>query len=346
MRAPLRIDLRSDTITKPNAAMLQAMMQAEVGDDVFQDDPSIHRLEEYCAQLFGMESALFCTSGTLTNQLAIRVHCAPGSEVICDALSHIFLYEGGGVAVNALSSIKVLQGNYGRISAEQVIESINNPNDIHQPITRLVSLENTMNKGGGSLYDFAEIRKIKNVCKQQDLKLHLDGARLFNALVETKETPKDYGEVFDSISICLSKGLGCPVGSALIGSSDTIKKARRFRKLMGGGWRQGGYLAAAGLFALENNIQRLQHDHQRAKAIGQILSTKSFAKSIYPIVTNIVIFELTENISSAQFVESMAQQNVHCIAFGKQHVRFVTHLDFTDEHLTKFEEVVKNLVIA
>lgn len=337
----LRIDLRSDTITKPSIPMLQAMMDAVVGDDVFQDDATVNQLELKAAQMFGMEAALFCASGTMTNQLAIRVHCTPGSEVICDALSHIFLYEGGGVAMNAGSSIKTLVGDQGRISALQVLNAINNPEDIHQPVSKLVSLENTMNKGGGSIYDFAEILKIKEVCTQHDLKLHLDGARLFNALIETKETPKDYGKVFDSISICLSKGLGCPIGSLLLGSSDCIKKARRFRKVMGGGWRQAGYLAAAGIYALENNIERLHEDHQRAKSIGQILSGKNFVKSIYPIETNIVIFELAEDISSATFVHSMAERNLHCIAFGQHHVRFVTHLDFNDEHLMRFEELMK-----
>lgn len=337
----MRIDLRSDTVTKPTTDMLQAMMEAEVGDDVFQDDPTVNRLEQHCAQIFGMESALFCTSGTLTNQLAIRVHCAPGSEIICDALSHIFLYEGGGAAMNAASSIKTLVGDRGRISAMQVLNAINNPNDIHQPTTQLVSLENTMNKGGGSMYDFAEIQKIKEVCTQHHLKLHLDGARLFNALIETKETPADYGQTFDTISICLSKGLGCPVGSLLIGSAETIQKARRFRKVMGGGWRQAGYLAAAGIYALEHNIERLHSDHYRAKAIGQILSQKNFVKSMYPIETNIVIIELVDEITSVQFVEYMAKQNIHCMAFGKHHVRFVTHLDFTDGHLQYFEQVMK-----
>lgn len=339
----MRIDLRSDTVTKPTTDMLQAMMEAEVGDDVFQDDPTVNRLEQHCAQIFGMESALFCTSGTLTNQLAIRVHCAPGSEIICDALSHIFLYEGGGAAMNAASSIKTLVGDRGRISAMQVLNAINNPNDIHQPTTQLVSLENTMNKGGGSMYDFAEIQKIKEVCTQHHLKLHLDGARLFNALIETKETPADYGQTFDTISICLSKGLGCPVGSLLIGSAETIQKARRFRKVMGGGWRQAGYLAAAGIYALEHNIERLHSDHHRAKAIGQILSQKNFIKSMYPIETNIVIFELADEITSADFVSAMAQLDIYCISFGKHHVRFVTHLDFTDAHLMEFEEVMKKV---
>lgn len=332
------IDLRSDTITRPSPGMLQTMMEARVGDDVFGDDPTVNTLEQKAADMFGMEAALFCTSGTMTNQLAIRVHCLPGSEVICDQLSHVFLYEGGGIAVNAFSSVKTLNGDLGRINAEQVSNAINNAEDVHQPVTRLVCLENTMNKGGGSIYDFNEIRKIKQVCTENNLSFHLDGARLFNALVETNETPKDYGAVFDTISICLSKGLGCPVGSLLLGTKEVIKKARRFRKVMGGGWRQAGFLAAAGIYALDNNIERLKDDHRRAKAIGELLLKKSFVKAVYPITTNIVIFELPADILAKDFVTAMAGKGVHCVTFGKHLVRFVTHLDFTDQHLELLEQ--------
>ncbi|MCW3123495.1 MAG: threonine aldolase [Flavipsychrobacter sp.] len=332
------IDLRSDTVTRPSSAMLQAMLEAKVGDDVFGDDPTVNALEQKAAAMFGMQAALFCPSGTMTNQLAIRVHCQPGSEVICDQLSHIFLYEGGGIALNAFSSVKTLAGDLGRITAEQVQNAINNAEDVHQPVTRMVSLENTMNKGGGSIYDFNEIRKIKKVCIENGLTLHLDGARLFNALVETSETPADYGDVFDTISICLSKGLGCPVGSLLLGTNEVIKKARRFRKVMGGGWRQAGFLAAAGIYALDNNIDRLRDDHRRAKSIGEILSKKSFVKSVYPITTNIVIFELAGDMLAKDFIAAMAGKGIKCVAFGKHLVRFVTHLDFTDHHLEIFEQ--------
>ncbi len=331
------IDLRSDTVTRPASAMLQAMMQARVGDDVFGDDPTVIALEQKAADMFGMEAALFCPSGTMTNQLAIRVHCQPGSEVVTDQLSHVFLYEGGGIALNAFSSVKTLNGDLGRLTAEQVQNAINNPDDVHQPVTRLVCLENTMNKGGGSIYDFNEIRKIKQVCTGNGLTLHLDGARLFNALVETNGTTKDYGVVFDSISICLSKGLGCPVGSLLLSTKEVIKKARRFRKVMGGGWRQAGFLAAAGIFALDNNIDRLRDDHRRAKAIGEMLERKSFVKAVYPIATNIVIFELPDDIPAKDFVTAMAGKGIACVAFGKHLVRFVTHLDFNDEDLEVFE---------
>ncbi len=341
MKNPI-IDLRSDTLTKPTKEMLEIMFNAEVGDDVFGDDPNVNLLEAKVAEMFGMEAALFCPTGTMTNQLAIRVHCSPGDEVICDKSSHIYLFEGGGIALNAFSSVKTIEGNRGRISAEQIEEVINNPNDIHQPVTRMVSLENTMNKGGGSIYDFAEILKIKNTCKQNGLILHLDGARLFNALVETKERPIEYGQAFDSISICLSKGLGCPIGSLLIGTKDLIKQSRRYRKVMGGGWRQAGYLAAAGIYALKNNIDRLKHDHQRAKAIGQILQKQDYVKNVYPIESNIIVFELPENILATKVVSDLGKKGVYGVTFGKHLVRFVTHLNFTDENLSDLEQVLKS----
>lgn len=340
------IDLRSDTITKPTKAMLEAMFSAEVGDDVFGDDPTVAKLEQKAAEMFGMEAALFCASGTMTNQLAIKSHTQPGSEVICHKDSHIYLYEGGGVALNSFSSVKLLSrhNDYGLLTASQVEDAINNPEDIHQPITRLVSLENTMNKGGGSYYNFKDIEAIKEVCLKKNLPLHLDGARLFNALVETDDSTKDYGRVFDSISICLSKGLGCPVGSLLLGNKDFIKKARRFRKVLGGGWRQAGFLAAAGIYALDNNIERLKEDHKRAKEIGKILEGKSFVEGVYPIHTNIVIFKLPETILATDFVAKARENGIACVTFGKHLVRFVTHLEFTDKHLEEFEKTIQRIL--
>lgn len=335
------IELRSDTFTKPSKAMLDAMMSAKVGDDVFGEDDMVNELELKAATLFGMESALFCASGTMTNQIAIRSHCLPGNEVICDDQSHIYIYEGGGIAVNAFSSVKPLKGDKGKINAAQILNAINNPYDIHQATTKLVSLENTSNRGGGSIYNFDEILEIKKVCVAHDLKLHLDGARLFNALVETRETPQDFGNTFDSISICLSKGLGCPVGSILLGDTELIKKARRYRKLMGGGWRQAGFLAAAGIYALEHNIQRLKEDHFRAKQIGEILTNLAEVKSIYPIETNIVIFEVDEHITAKEYVERLSSKGIKCIAFGKQLVRMVTHHDVTDEDLNYIADNIK-----
>lgn len=337
------IDLRSDTVTKPSKGMKEAMFLAEVGDDVFGDDPTVLALETKAAEMFGMEAALFCPSGTMTNQLAIRVHTYPGSEVICDKYSHIYLYEGGGVALNSFSSLKLLDGDKGRLNAQQVLDAINNPDDIHQPTTSLVSLENTMNKGGGCYYQLADIQAIREVCVEKKLPLHLDGARLFNALVETNESTLVHGQLFDSISICLSKGLGCPVGSLLLGKKDFIKKARRFRKVMGGGWRQAGFLAAAGIYALDNNINRLREDHARAKQIGKMLEGLFFVENIYPIETNIVIFQLPKTMLASDFVARMKEQNIGCVTFGKHLVRFVTHLDFTDEHLTEFEKNIRKM---
>lgn len=327
------IELRSDTFTKPTPAMFEAMMAAKVGDDVFGEDETVNALEQKTAKLFGMEAAIFCPSGTMTNQLAIRAHCIPGSEVICDEQSHVYIYEGGGIAVNAQSSVKLIRGEKGKITAAQVGNAINNPNDIHQPVTRLVSLENTSNRGGGSIYDFKEIVSIKNVCNQNKLKLHLDGARIFNALAESTETPLDYGKIFDSISICLSKGLGCPVGSLLLGNTEIIKQTRRFRKLMGGGWRQAGFLAAAGIYALDHHVERLREDHRRAKEAGKLISKLSYVKDIYPIETNIIIFELDDTITAIEFVQKMNEKGIKCIPFGKQLVRMVTHIDFTDNDL-------------
>ncbi|MFP3834621.1 threonine aldolase family protein [Chryseobacterium sp. SIMBA_028] len=335
------IDLRSDTLTSPTPEMKHAMNNAVLGDDVYHEDPTVNKLEEKVAAMFGREAALFCPTGTMTNQLAIKVHTKPGDEVICDQLSHVYLYEGGGIAMNAFSSVRTLAGDYGKLSAAMVRGAINNPNDIHQPITRLVVLENTTNKGGGSIYNFDEIKKIKTICKDHGLILHLDGARLFNALTETSETPKDYGEVFDSISICLSKGLGCPVGSVLIGSSVFIKQARRARKAMGGGWRQAGGLAAAGIYALDNHISQLKNDHFRAKKVGELLMTYTDIISLYPVETNIVIGVLPENIEAVTFVAKMKENNILCSPFGKNLVRFVTHLDFTDFHLEMLESKLK-----
>ena len=329
----MKIDLRSDTLTLPTLQMQEAMNKAPLGDDVYGEDPSVNALEEKAAKMFGMEAALFCPTGTMTNQLAIKVHTRPGDEVICDKLSHIYLYEGGGIAMNAFSSVRPLEGDLGRITAKMVEENINNANDVHQPITRMVSLENTVNKGGGSIYDFNEIKKIKEVCHANGIILHLDGARLFNALIETDQTPLDYGKTFDSISICLSKGLGCPVGSLLLGKKSFIDQARRYRKAMGGGWRQAGALAAAGIYALDNHIPLLKDDHRRAKEIGKMLAANSWVEKVYPVSTNIILAQLPQNITSTDFVEKLKQNEVYCVSFGKHLVRFVTHIDFTDEQL-------------
>jgi threonine aldolase len=295
--------------------------------------------------MFGMEAALFCTSGTQTNQLAIMAQTSPGQEVICDQYAHIFKYEGGGMASNSHVSARLVAGDRGRLKAEKILEYINNPADIHQPISAMISVENTMNKGGGAIYDFQDLIDLKEVCVKHDLIFHLDGARLFNALIETPQSPKDYGKLFDSISICLSKGLGAPVGSVLLGSKDLISKARRIRKRLGGGWRQVGYLAQAGIFALTNNIERLKEDHANAKQIGEIFISKPYIKSVFPVQTNIVIIELKPEINAVDFLNKLKENHILGVSFGPQLIRFVTHLDFTQEHLQAFLNTIKTFQI-
>jgi threonine aldolase len=330
----LTIDLRSDTLTQPTAGMKEAMFTAPVGDDVFGEDPTVNALETKIAALFGMESALFCPSGTMTNQIAIRLHTGPQKEVICHQYSHIYLYEGGGIMANSMASVKLLTGDLGKITASQVAESIN-PDDVHAPETTLVSLENTMNKGGGSIYTLDEIKPIHALCKEKGIKLHLDGARLFNALVETGESPADWGAQFDTISICLSKGLGCPIGSILLGTKADIKRAKKVRKVFGGGMRQAGFLAAAGIYALDYQVARLKEDHHRARVLGQFLVQAPHVAEVLPVATNIVIARL-EGISPEAYLQQLAAQGIKGVKFGKDLVRFVTHLDFGDEHLEEF----------
>ncbi|MBI3517915.1 MAG: threonine aldolase [Bacteroidetes bacterium] len=336
------IDLRSDTVTKPSKGMMEMMMSAPVGDDVFNEDPTVLVLEEKAARLFNKEAALFCPSGTMTNQIAIKCHTQPGDELICDANSHIYNYEGGGISFNSGVQAKLIQGDRGRITAKHVEDNINAEYD-WLTRTSLVCLENTVNKAGGSYYDLDSVKAIKKICEQQQLALHLDGARIFNALVETDYTAGDIGNQFDSISICLSKGLGTPVGSLLLGNKTFIKKARRLRKVFGGGMRQVGFLAAAGIYALDNNIDRLKEDHTRARQIGDTLATLPYVESVMPVDTNIVIFNLTEKYTAASFDEKLKPYGIKSSAFGKQTVRFVTHLDFTDDMLTKVLEVLKKL---
>lgn len=308
--------------------MLQAMMSAEVGDDVFGEDPTVNKLETMAAQLFGMEAAVFCPSGTMSNQVAIRCHTQIGDEVICASNAHVYIYEGGGIAANSASQVKAIDGNFGRISAQQVANAVN-PDDLHKARTSLVCLENTANRGGGSCYDFDEIKKIRSVCDENNLRLHLDGARLFNALIAKNETPSQYGEIFDSISICLNKGLGCPVGSILMGTKAYIKKARRARKVFGGGMRQAGFMAAAGIYALEHNINRLAEDHENARQIADALSKKSFVKDIMPVETNIVIMQAQPGFPAAKIAEKLYQKGIHVIAISAEQVRFVAHLDIS-----------------
>jgi len=322
--------------------MLDAMMTAKVGDDVFGEDPSINKVEAESARMFGMEAAIFCPSGTMTNQIAIKCHTQPGDEVICDESAHIYQYEGGGVAFNSGASLKLLYGDRGRLSPKQVEGAINS-DDPHKPRTSLVCLENTSNRGGGSCYDFSEIEEIRKVCQQHSLRLHLDGARLFNALVRKNETPVQYGKLFDSISICLSKGLGCPVGSLLLGSHDFIRKARRIRKVFGGGMRQGGFLAAAGIYALQNNIERLTLDHEHAQQIANVIAEKEFVRQVLPVETNILIFETKDETMAPALANKLREKGILSIAITPGRIRFVLHLDITDEMVEKTIKIISTL---
>lgn len=338
----MTIDLRSDTVTRPTPAMLQAMMQAATGDDVFGEDPTVNALEQQTAALFGQEAGLFCPSGTMTNQIAIKVHTQPGDEVLCDLTSHIYLYEGGGIARTSGVQAKLLQGDRGRISPQQIKENINGVFD-WLTRTRLVSIENTGNKAGGSFYTLQQMQEIHDVCKTNNLKLHLDGARIFNALAETGDAPQQVGSLFDSVSVCLSKGLGAPAGSVLLGNKDFIREARRVRKVLGGGMRQAGILAAAGIYALENNVLRLKDDHRRARVLGSCLQTLAYVANVLPVETNIVIFTLRDEMPVAKFLQLLAEKNIRAVEFGKQQVRMVTHLDVDDGMIDKVVEVLKSI---
>lgn len=326
----MEINLISDTVTKPSHDMLQFMFNAKVGDDVFKQDPTVNEFEAIVADLFGMEAALFFPTGTMTNQTAIKLHTNPGDQIICDKWSHIHLYEAGGASANSGVNFNLLDGNRGMITAEQVRVGINDPEFYHAPLSKLVSVENTTNKGGGACYDMDELKRIKQVCVENNLKFHLDGARLWNALVAKGEHPRQYGELFDTISVCFSKGLGAPIGSVLVGDTETIKRAVRIRKIFGGNLRQSGYLAAAGIFALKNNINRLAEDHRRAKELGAILQQLSWIEKVEPVETNILIFNLKANLGEKSTIEKLKQKGIHISSMGQGKLRIVTHLDYKE----------------
>ncbi|NDI98885.1 threonine aldolase [Flavobacterium sp. LaA7.5] len=326
----MEINLVSDTVTKPGHEMLQQMFRAKVGDDVYKQDVTVNELEETVADLFGMETALFFPSGTMANQTAIKLHTNPGDQLICDKWAHVYNYEGGGVSFNSGVSCCLLDGNRGMITAEQVEAAINPPDFYHSPLTSLVCVENTTNKGGGACYDIETLAAIKMVCKKHNLSYHLDGARLWNALVAKKQHPKQFGELFDTISVCLSKGLGAPVGSLLIGDKETMKRALRIRKILGGGMRQAGYLAAAGLYALQHNVGRLENDHKRAKQLGEVLQQQVWVEKVEPVETNIVIFSLHPQYNEAVIIEKLKQKSIFISGMGKGKLRIVTHLDYKE----------------
>jgi len=340
----MKINLISDTVTKPTPGMLDAMLHAEVGDDVFKEDPSVNALEQKVAEMFGMESALFFPSGTMTNQTAIKLHTQPGEQLICDKYAHVYNYEGGGVSFNSGVSCRLVDGSRGMMTAKQVVAAINPPDFYHSPLSTLVCIENTTNKGGGACWDFEELKRIKTVCDEHQLGYHLDGARLWNALVAKHEDALQYGKLFDTISVCLSKGLGCPVGSVLVGSKEIITKAIRVRKVFGGGMRQAGFLAAAATYALEHHIERLADDHTKAKEIGELLSSLSYIRKVEPIETNIIIFEIDESYySSEAFTAKLLEKDIHIISMGQGKLRMVTHLDYTDAMHDRLLDILPKL---
>lgn len=339
-----KIDFRSDTVTKPTKGMLNAMMSAKVGDDVFGEDPTVIALEEKLASLFNMEAALFCPSGTMSNQIAIKCFTNPMDEVICDQTAHVYRYEGGGIAYNSMASVRLLNGERGILTPEMIEPEINEDN-IHYPNSSLVVLENTVNKGGGKCYSLSQIEPIHNLCAIKGIKLHLDGARLFNALVATGDKASAYGKYFDGISICLSKGLGAPVGSVLLSSKETIKKATKIRKVLGGGMRQAGFLAAAGIYALDNHINRLADDHHHAQTLANALSEASFVSSVMPVETNIVLFDVKPNYKAEQVVKALEAKGIFCNSTSTKTIRFVTHLDISTTMVDQAIEIIKNLTI-
>jgi len=337
------IDLRSDTVTKPTPGMLETMMRARVGDDVFKEDPDTLELEEMSAEMFGTEAALFCPSGTMTNQIAIKLHTQPGDEVICDRLSHVYNFEGGGIGFHSGSSVRTLTGDRGRFTAADVEDNINDPEDVHKPLTSLVVVENTSNKGGGARWDWQELEKIRTVCDANGLRFHIDGARLFNAIVAGQEDPRDYGRLFDTLSVCLSKGLGAPVGSLLLGSKADMKKARRLRKVMGGGMRQSGYLAAAAKYALNHHVDRMQDDHLRARQLGEALESLEMVENVLPVESNIVIFKLKDGLDVPVVLSELQESGIKAVPFGPQNIRMVTHLQIDDDMIQKTLEVLDEI---
>ena len=336
----MEINLISDTVTRPTEGMLNAMMQAKVGDDVFKQDPTVNELEVKLAEMFGMEAALFFPSGTMANQAAIKLHTNPAEQVICDKWAHVFNYEGGGASFNSGVSCRLLDGERGMFTAEDVVKGINPPDFYHSPLTSLVCVENTTNRGGGACWDFEELKKIRTVCDEHGLSYHLDGARLFNALVAKGERAEDYGKLFDTISICLSKGLGAPVGSVLIGTKEHMDKALRVRKVLGGGMRQAGYLAAAGLYALENHVEHLSEDHQKASELATILKQCDQIAHVEPVETNIIIFNLKEGVDEVSFADNLKEKGVLISNMGGGKLRMVTHLDYTESMHARCLEVL------
>jgi threonine aldolase len=340
----MKIDFRSDTVTKPTPGMMAAMMSAKVGDDVYGEDEKVNELEHKLATMFHMEAGLFCPSGTMTNQIAIKCFTQPMDELICDQTAHVYRYEGGGIAYNSMASVRLLNGERGILTPELIEPEINEEN-IHYPKTSLVVLENTVNKGGGKCYSIDQIAAIHHLCAIKGIKLHLDGARLFNALVATGDKASNYGQYFDGISICLSKGLGAPVGSVLLGSSAMIRQARRVRKVLGGGMRQAGFLAAAGIYALDHHVERLAQDHQHAKALAAALNDVNYVNGVMPVETNIVLFDVAKGLKADDIVQALGKRGILCNATSNKTIRLVTHLDISSTMVDQTVEVIRKLEV-
>jgi threonine aldolase len=338
------LDFRSDTITKPSPAMRQAIATAEVGDDVFGDDPTVICLEEKIAALFGKEASLFVASGTMGNQVALRTISEPGWELLCERDCHIVNYEAAGPAIHSQLLVNMISTARGVFTAEQVEEAVRPPN-IHNPVTKIVAIENTHNRHGGTIFPLEEILKIRRVADKHNLLMHLDGARIWNAHVATGILLSDWAAPFDSISVCLSKGLGAPVGSMIIGSLEFIRKARRIRKLFGGGMRQVGILAAAGLYAIENNIKRLAEDHQNARILAEGLNKISrFQVDLSRVETNIVIVDIPEmRKPPEELVDILKKNGILAVPFGRTRLRFVTHLDVSREDCLQALDIISHI---
>ena len=327
---PIKIDLLSDTTTRPTPEMLAAMMAAPVGDDVFAEDPTVNALEERVADQFGMESALFCASGTMTNQIAVNVHTRPGDSLVCHELAHIYLYEGGGLMANSGVSVRLTGSPDGLMTAAEVEDAVDTSDNVHNAITKLVAVENTSNRGGGSCFEMNAMHEIAAVARRYDLAYHLDGARVFNAMIARHQDAKDYGRVFDSISVCLSKSLGCPVGSLLLGERDFIREARRVRKRLGGGWRQAGVLAAAGLYALDHHVDRLVEDHAKAALLHTVIAPRDWVKSVREPQTNIVLVETHSEAVAVSVRDQLLEHGIRVQHMGRNRLRMVTHLDVSE----------------
>ena len=339
----MKVNLISDTTTLPSLGMLDAMHAAKVGDDVFKEDPSVNALEEKVARLFGKENALFFPSGTMANQTAIKLHTQPGEQLICDHYSHIFNYEGGGVSFNSGVSCNLIEGDRGKINAKQVESKINPPDFYHSPLSTLVCLENTTNKGGGAYYDLLEIEAIRSVCNDHNLGLHLDGARIWNAMIASGQKPEIFGDLFDTISVCFSKGLGAPVGSALIGSNEAIEKAIRIRKVFGGGMRQAGFLAEAASYAIDNHWESLSEDHRKASELKDCLEKQDYIEKVEPVDTNIVIFKLIKTVKDTDFIAKLEALGIRFISMGQSKLRMVTHRDYSQLQHEYVLEIIKTL---